>query len=93
MDLQELRAEIDKIDEKLIRLINERMDISEKVAIYKKQHDLPILDPVREQEILDKISSKAGNKHKSSVIELYALLFKLSRAKQGESATDGNRKE
>jgi len=82
MDLQELRTEIDKIDQQLIQLIEQRMDISKKVAEYKKQHNLPIHDPVREQEILEKLSAKAGDDNKENIKELYIKLFELSRAVQ-----------
>jgi len=82
MNLQELRDEIDNIDESLIELFFRRMDLSKKVAEYKKQHDLPVYDPVREEEILDKLSAKAGKEQEEAVKELYALIFKLSRAVQ-----------
>ena len=82
MDLQELRNEIDNIDGELIELFRKRMDLSKKVAEYKKQHDLPVYDPVREEEILDKLSVKAGKEQEEAVKELYALIFKLSRAVQ-----------
>jgi len=82
MDLQELRAEIDKIDKQLIQLINQRMDISVKVAEYKKQHNLPVHDPKREQEILEKLSAVAGKEREEAITELYSLIFKLSRAEQ-----------
>jgi len=84
MDLQELRSEIDKIDKELIRLFEQRMDISLKVATYKKQYNLPIHDPVREQEILDKISMQVKKEHTPAIKALYTLLFELSRAKQEE---------
>ena len=85
MELQELRNEIDKIDEQLIRLFGERMDISVKVAEYKKKHDLPINDPIREKEILDKLSAKVNSERKEALIKLYSLLFELSKAEQEKS--------
>ena len=82
MDLQELRVEIDKIDEELIRLFEQRMDISLKVAEYKRQHNLPVHDPVREQEILDKLSKKVGKNREAAIKKLYTKLFELSREVQ-----------
>ena len=82
MDLQELRAKIDQIDDELIGLFQQRMDLSADVARYKKQHDIPVHDPVREQEILDHLSRKVKKGHESAVIALYTLLFELSRNEQ-----------
>jgi len=82
MNLQELRDEIDSIDESLIELFRKRMELSKKVAEYKKQHDLPVYDPVREEGILEKLSAKAGKEQEEAIRELYTLIFKLSRAVQ-----------
>ena len=81
-DLQDLRFEIDKIDNELIQLFQKRMDISVEVAVYKKEHNQPVYDPVREQEILEKLSGKAKEENKDSIISLYKLLFEISRAGQ-----------
>jgi len=82
MDLQEIRSVIDKIDAQLIQLFKERMDLSKKVAEYKKQHGIPIHDPVREREILIKVSEKVENEYEEAVKELYTLLLRLSKAEQ-----------
>jgi len=82
MDLQELRNKIDEIDNNLIELFERRMDISAEVAEYKKRHNMPVHDPVREREILDKLSCKVKKERESSITALYSLLFELSRAEQ-----------
>ena len=60
MDLNELRMEIDQIDDELVRLFAARMDVAAKIAGYKKEHNLPILAPVREREKLQDVAEKAG---------------------------------
>jgi chorismate mutase/prephenate dehydratase len=82
MDLQELRLYIDEIDEKLARLFQQRMDISAEIARYKQQNNMPVYDPAREKQILDKISQKVDAGYKSDICVLYSLLFELSRARQ-----------
>ncbi|MCL2813699.1 MAG: chorismate mutase [Oscillospiraceae bacterium] len=82
MDLQELRKKIDEIDDGLINLFQQRMDISAEIAKYKRQHNMPVYDPAREREILDKLSRKAKEGRESSITALYSLLFELSRAEQ-----------
>jgi len=58
------------------------MDVSVEIARYKKQHNIPVYDPVREREILDNISRKVGKGRESSITALYSRLFELSRAEQ-----------
>jgi len=82
MDLQELRKKIDDIDDKLVELFEERMDVSAKIAEYKKEHNMPVFDPAREQQKLCEISGKAKKKNIAYVAALYSLLFDLSRAEQ-----------
>ena len=76
MDLQDYRKQIDRIDNELLRLFKERMDVVSQVALYKKEHALPILDAAREQEKLATIDCPYTRK-------LYAMLFQLSREYQG----------
>lgn len=49
-DLKECRAEIDRIDRELIRLLEERMDTVHDVIRYKERKGIPILDSSREDE-------------------------------------------
>ena len=82
MTLTELRLEIDRIDSELVSLFSERMDISAKVAEYKKEHNLPVFDPVRESEKLDDIASRLPEEKREYARRLYSLIFELSREEQ-----------
>ncbi|MCL2126515.1 MAG: chorismate mutase [Oscillospiraceae bacterium] len=82
MDLQEYRAQIDKVDEDLLRLFKERMDISLGIAGYKKEHGLPALDAAREHAKLETIGDKAGDELKPYATKLFSMLFELSRSYQ-----------
>ena len=79
MDLIQLRAQIDQIDNELVHLFVRRMDICSQVAAYKKQHELPILMSSREQEKLSDIAEKAGPELADYARQLYTLMFELSR--------------
>lgn len=57
MELGDYRAQIDEIDHKLVELFAKRMDVAAGIAAYKKEHSLPVLDPVREREKLQKPSN------------------------------------
>lgn len=53
-DLNEIRNEINRIDEEMRKLFSERMAAAGEVARYKIEHGLPILDSVREREVIER---------------------------------------
>ena len=55
MNLEEIRTEIDALDKELLALFERRMDLCRDVALYKKEHNLPVFQPEREEKLLDKI--------------------------------------
>ena len=83
MELSEIRAKIDAVDDQLLDLFLERMELSEAVAAYKNEHKLPILNRTREREILAKVTEKAGDKERYAY-HLYSTLFELARSRQAE---------
>ena len=84
MDIQDLRKEIDAIDDELVRLFVKRMGISAQVAEYKKAHQLPIFVPAREREILKDVAEKAGAELGDYTRVLYSMIFELSRSYQSK---------
>jgi monofunctional chorismate mutase len=56
--LNELRVEIDLIDDAIRNLFEKRMDIVKQVKIYKKENQIQILDKNREEEVIEKNISK-----------------------------------
>ena len=87
MELSEIRKDIDAIDEELVKLFCDRMALSAKVADYKKEHNLPILVPAREREILKDVAEKAGPEMADYTRVLYSMLFELSRSYQSKHNT------
>ena len=83
MELSEIRTKIDAVDDQLLDLFLERMKLSEEVAAYKNQHNLPILNKGREREILAKVTQRAGDKERYAY-HLYSTLFELARSRQAE---------
>ena len=53
-DLQNLRAEIDQLDDQLMNLLSKRLRICREIGQYKKEHNLTVLQSNRYSEILDK---------------------------------------
>lgn len=83
MDLNEIRKKIDETDETILDAFLKRMELSDKVAEYKKEHSLSVKNKAREREILDKVTSKSGDMELYSY-HLFSTLFELSRARQAE---------
>ena len=52
--LNELRQQIDQIDDELLAILAKRMRVSKEIGQYKKEHNMPVLQTVRYDEILDK---------------------------------------
>ena len=53
-NLTELRKQIDEIDINLIETLAKRMRISREIGTYKKEHEMPILQTTRYDEIINK---------------------------------------
>ena len=84
MDLKDFRTEIDAIDDQLVKLFSQRMEISARIAGYKKEKSLPIFVPAREREKLADVAEKAGPDMANYTRVLYSMLFELSRGYQSK---------
>ena len=84
MELNELRNEINKIDEELLNLFLRRMDVTEQVADYKQANNLPIYQPQREREILKKVADQAGPERSGYARVLFSMLLELSKSSQNK---------
>ncbi|OUN78053.1 3-deoxy-7-phosphoheptulonate synthase [Alistipes sp. An54] len=58
-NLNELRAQIDKLDDQLLDLLVRRMRVSRDIGQYKKEHDMPILQAQRYEELLARRAAQA----------------------------------
>ena len=59
--LEQLRKEINLIDDDLINVLASRMQISKQIGEYKKEHDITILQQKRWEEIIKKYLDKGAN--------------------------------
>ena len=58
-NLNELRRQIDKLDNDLLELFSKRMRVSREIGQYKKEHQMPILQAQRYEEILERRARQA----------------------------------
>ena len=86
MDLDTIRQEIDKIDDQIVQLLEERMHLVEGVVAYKKVSGKPILDTKREEVIFEKVKSRVGNKkYEDTIVETFSDILKRSRDYQDKT--------
>ena len=84
MQLIELRNQINEIDKELTALFQKRMELCAKVAAYKRENGIEVLDSSREDEILEKISSLCNEDMSPYATELYKAIFEISRSYQSK---------
>ena len=89
MTLEEIRKEIDSIDNQLLPLFLARMQCAEKVAQVKAEQHLPVLNAKREEEILDRIAAKAQGYNGEARI-LYSTMLEVSRSLQHKMLGGGD---
>ena len=58
-NLNELRAKIDKLDDRLVELLADRMSVSREIGRYKKEHAMPVLQAQRYEELLARRAAQA----------------------------------
>ncbi len=81
-DINDIRKEIDEIDKELVDLYIRRMNCSARVAEYKREHGMPVLDASRERALLNKISELSGIELEGYTRTLYSTILDLSRSYQ-----------
>jgi len=80
MTLDELRIEIDTIDDKLLKLYNERMEYVHQVGELKNTTGAPIYRPEREQAILNRLKRQNSGKLTDEAIDaLFVEMFTVAR--------------
>ena len=84
MDLKDYRKQIDEIDDQLVALFQQRMEVSEGIAAYKKERGLPILDAGREHEKINSVCAKVAPEMRNYTSVLYSSIFELSRSHQSQ---------
>ena len=81
--LEELREQLDQIDDKIAELYEERMEVCARVGEYKIQAGRKVFDRQREKEKLADVASKVkGEFNRKGIQELYQQLMSMSRKLQ-----------
>lgn len=82
-DLSDYRARIDEIDGQITRLLERRMRVVEGIARYKLEKGMPVLQPEREAQVIEKQVARLENPENAGAIRgLYAEIMRSSRQTQ-----------
>ena len=79
MDISEIRAEIDKTDDKIAELFLQRLNLTAAAANFKIENELDMHDTSREQEIINRLSAEVDPRFDIYIKALYSDIFDISR--------------
>ena len=77
-----LRKKIDDIDDELIALFFKRLDISKEIGELKKENNMKIYDPEREEEIIGMSLKNIDDNQKKYVEKFLRTLMDISKEVQ-----------
>ena len=90
MTIEDWRVEIDKIDEELLRLLNERARLAVSVGESKRVAGLGVADREREREVVVRACrANAGPLDDEAVARLFRAVIRESRRLQTEARGAG----
>jgi len=82
MSIENLRSQIDVIDNQLVDLFKDRMQICLEIAKYKKASGMPVFDVSRERSLLHKVTDRAGSDCEIYMRVFFSMLMDVSRSYQ-----------
>lgn len=74
--VQELRERVDEVDRDLVHALNERASIVQEIVAMKAEAGVPLFDPKREEEILQRaMEYNEGPIYDTSMREIFELIL------------------
>lgn len=86
MSLTDLRREIDRIDLRLLALLNHRAALARRIGGLKRKHGLPVQDRKREQAVLARMLQRSrGPLPQESVRGIFREVLRQNRRLQAQA--------
>lgn len=80
MDIDEFRKEINRLDNELLRIFNDRAALALKIGEIKKEKGIPVYDPEREKQIFRKMQeANPGPLDNGAIVRLFERVIDESR--------------
>ena len=81
--VRSLRSQVDKLDQQLLKLVNERASLAAEIGQLKTDHGGEVFSPAREEEVLQNVLlSNKGPLDNATVRAIFRELMSGSRALQ-----------
>ncbi|WP_124057972.1 chorismate mutase [Vaginisenegalia massiliensis] len=81
--IEDIRRDIEQIDQQLVRLFEQRMELAQALGQYKQEQNLDVLDMGLEEQMTDQVVALLNNpEFEAPLRELYRELMRLSRQQQ-----------
>jgi len=77
-EISELRKRVEKIDSKIIRLFEKRVELSKEIGLIKRDNGFKIEDLSRENKIIEE-KKKNSSLNRKFTKDLFRLIFKESK--------------
>ena len=77
--IDELRSEIDEIDDGLVSLFLQRLAVVKEIGNAKKTHSLSVEDKDREDAVIERLTVNKTDEEKKKITELYNKIFDISK--------------
>ena len=78
-NIDELRRKIDKIDSKLVILINERATISKLIGNLKNKKKIAVIQKDREKLVYEKVENKSELINKEDIRKIWKEIIEVCR--------------
>jgi chorismate mutase len=84
LSLDDIRAQLDQIDDNIVDLLADRFKLISQVSAYKKAKGMPVYQSGRENEILDRVVGKGEDLGLNPLLlqALFLQIFAVSRRDQ-----------
>ena len=77
--IDELRSEIDEIDDGLVSLFLQRLAVVKEIGKAKKTHSLSVEDKDRENAVIERLTANKTDEENKRITELYNKIFDISK--------------
>ncbi len=80
MDIDAIREEINRLDDELLKIFNQRAGLALQIGEIKKEKGLPVYDPEREKRIFLRMKSlNSGPLEDDAIVRLFERVIDESR--------------
>jgi chorismate mutase len=83
MEIEDWRRKIDELDEQLVALISKRAEAAKAIGLAKRDKQLPVYEPKREQDVFTHVKSiNPGPLDDLELLHIYERLMDVMRTLQ-----------